>query len=124
MLNDRQRLGQKGETLAARFLKKLGYHIIVRNYRCRTGEIDIIARDGTTLVFIEVKTRASLTFGTPAMAITVKKQRQISRAAENYLAQNHLFDDSARFDVISVFLPVGCKKNQIDHIKNAFDLCT
>ena len=123
MLNKPQRLGQKGEELATLFLQQKDYRIIVRNYRCKIGEIDIIARDQKTLVFVEVKTRSSHSFGSPAMAVTAKKQRQISRTAENYLAQNHLFDDSARFDVIGITLPAD-GKTEIDHIKNAFELYT
>lgn len=123
MLNNRQRLGQKGENLAALFIRDKGYNIIVRNYRCKIGEIDIIAKDNDTLVFIEVKTRSNLAFGSPATAITAKKQRQISRTAQNYLASKHLFNTPARFDVISIILPAG-GENQIELITNAFDLCT
>ena len=123
MLNKPQRLGQKGEELATLFLQQKNYRIIVRNYRCKIGEIDIIASDKKTLVFIEVKTRSSHFFGSPAMAVTTKKQRQISRAAENYLAQNHLFDAPARFDVIGITLPAD-GTTEIDHIENAFELYT
>jgi len=123
LLNKPQRLGQKGEELATLFLQQKDYRIIIRNYRCKIGEIDIIASDEKTLVFIEVKTRSSHSFGSPTMAVTTKKQRQISRTAENYLAQNHLFDTSARFDVIGITLPAD-GKTEIDHIKNAFELYT
>ena len=121
MLNSRQRLGRSGEEKVAGYLQKKGYTILVKNYRCKAGEIDIIARDGAELVFIEVKTRSSLNFGFPAEAVTRRKQRQISRAAQWYLAEQQLFDVPARFDVIAV-LGVDQKDVTIDHINNAFDL--
>ena len=121
MLNSRQRLGQIGEKKVAGYLVQKGYTILVQNYRCKAGEIDIIARDGGELVFIEVKTRSSLSYGSPAEAVTRKKQRQISRAAQWYLAEQKLFDVPARFDVIAV-LGAGQENIQIDHIDNAFDL--
>ncbi len=122
MLNRRQNLGKIGEEIVAVYLKKIGYTILIKNYRCKLGEIDIIARDGTFLVFIEVKTRSGLGYGFPAAAVDARKQRQISRAAQCYLAEQRLFDSPARFDVISV-LPGDGTRPRIDHINNAFDLC-
>jgi len=122
MLNSRQHLGQSGEETVARYLEKKGYTILIKNYRCKIGEIDIIARDGVDLVFIEVKTRSSLAYGSPAAAVTARKQRQISRAAQWYLAEQQLFDSPARFDVISI-LRGETYQQQIEHINNAFDLC-
>lgn len=122
MLNSRQRLGQCGEKTVVRYLEKNGYTILTKNYRCKIGEIDIIARDGADLVFIEVKTRSGLGYGSPAAAVTLRKQRQITRAAQWYLAEQRLFDVPARFDVISV-LYGETNRQQIDHINNAFDLC-
>ncbi len=122
MLNSRQRLGQSGEEAVAGYLEKNGYTILIKNYRCKIGEIDIIARDGVDLVFIEVKTRSSLAYGSPAAAVTPRKQRQITRAAQWYLAEQQLFDCPARFDVISV-LRGETNLQQIEHINNAFDLC-
>ncbi len=121
MLNIRQRLGLCGEEIVADYLTQKGYTIVVKNYRCKAGEIDIIARDGAELVFIEVKTRSSLSFGSPAEAVTPRKQRQISRAAQWYLAEQQLFDVPARFDVIAV-LGADRKNMAIDHIDNAFGL--
>jgi len=122
MLNRRQRLGQGGEQHVARYLKKKGYRIVAKNYRCKLGEIDIIARDGDELVFIEVKTRSGLSHGSPAAAVNFRKQRQISRTAQWYLTERTLFDSPARFDVISVlFNDAG--QQTIEHISNAFDLC-
>lgn len=122
MLNRRQRLGNKGEDAVARYLKKKGYKILIKNYRCKLGEIDLIAQDGADLVFIEVKTRSGLGYGSPAAAVNAKKQRQICRTAQYYLAEYRLFDTPARFDVISVLLDAA-KDYRIDQIKNAFDLC-
>lgn len=122
MLNSRQRLGQSGEETVVRYLENNGYTILIKNYRCKVGEIDIIARDGADLVFIEVKTRSGLGYGSPAASVTTRKQRQITRAAQWYLAEQRLFDIPARFDVISV-LGGEADRQQIDHIINAFDLC-
>jgi putative endonuclease len=118
---DNRALGQQGEEIAAAYLKGLRFKILDRNFRCKGGEVDIIARDGKTLVFVEVKTRRNLSFGPPQLAVTPFKQRQISKAALTWLAKNKMFGASARFDVISILLP----ENQdpvIDHIRNAFDL--
>jgi putative endonuclease len=122
MLNSRQRLGQSGEETVVRYLEKKGYTILAKNYRCKVGEIDIIAGDNADLVFIEVKTRSGLGYGHPAAAVTSRKQRQIARAAQWYLAEKQLFDTPARFDVISV-LCGDANRYRIDHIINAFDLC-
>jgi putative endonuclease len=122
MLNSRQRLGKSGEETVADFLNKKGYTILVKNYRCKVGEIDIIAKNGPVLVFIEVKTRSGLGYGSPAEAVTPRKQRQISRAAQWYLAEQQLLDVPARFDVITV-LGVDPACGRIEHIDNAFDLC-
>jgi len=122
MLNSRQNLGQSGEDIAADFLSKKGYAILLRNYRCRYGEIDIIARKDEVLVFIEVKTRTDETFGSPAAAVTFRKQRQISKTAQYYLAERNLFDASARFDVVSIILNPG-QRTLIEIIPDAFDLC-
>lgn len=121
MLNSRQQLGLRGEEKVADYLQKKGYTILVKNYRCKAGEIDIIARDGEELVFIEVKTRSSLRFGSPAEAVTPRKQRQITRTAQWYLSERQLFDVPARFDVITV-LGADQANATIDHIDNAFGL--
>ncbi len=122
MLNHRQRLGKSGEKTVARYLETKGYKILAKNYRCKLGEVDIIARDGQVLVFIEVKTRSGLGYGSPAAAVDRRKQQQISRTAQYYLAEQKLFDSPARFDVVSVLCD-HAKHQTIDHIHNAFDLC-
>jgi len=122
MLNSRQNLGQSGEDIAVEFLGKNGYRVLTRNYRCRLGEIDIIAKEGDTLVFIEVKTRKGEAYGSPAAAVTSKKQRQISRTAQYYLAEHNLFDAAARFDVVSLVISPD-QRTHIEIIADAFDLC-
>lgn len=116
-----QRVGAEGEELAAAFLKRAGYRIVERNFRCKGGEADIVARDGKTLVFVEVKTRRSMTYGPPQLAVTSFKQRQISKAALTWLAKNRLQDAPARFDVVAVMLHAD-GTHRIEHIVNAFDL--
>jgi len=114
-------LGRSGEELAADFLRKNGYKVLERNYKTKLGEIDIIACEKDTYVFIEVKTRNSDRFGLPSEAVSLRKQRQISKAALNFLKINDLLGRKARFDVVSViFLEDGRQK--LDLIKNAFEL--
>ena len=114
-------LGVRGEGIAVAYLKERRFEIIERNYRCKGGEVDIIARDGKTYVFVEVKTRRNALFGSPQEAVTAFKQRQISKAALTWLAKKRLYEAPARFDVIAVVL-CGATMPQIEHIPNAFDL--
>jgi putative endonuclease len=114
-------LGRTGEDLAAAFLQKAGYTILIRNYRQKCGEIDIIAEEKGTLVFVEVKTRNNMTFGSPFAAITEKKQRQIGRVAQDYLTRHKLFNRPARFDVVSVLMDKD-RPPVIELLSNAFDL--
>lgn len=114
-------LGKEGEDLAAKLLKKDGYKIKERNYRSPAGEIDIIATDGDTLVFVEVKTRSNKSFGRPEEAVNVRKQQQIIKAAMHYLQQSvKLEERPARFDVVSVSAEEKAMSGNI--IKNAFEL--
>lgn len=115
--------GNLGEEIAANFLTARGYRILERNFRCKGGEVDIIARDpeDRSLVFIEVKARRGLTYGVPQLAVTPFKQRQISKAALTWLSQNRLHDTNARFDVIAILLHTGAAHG-IEHIRNAFEL--
>lgn len=114
-------LGKSGEQMAIRFLRKKRYRVLEINYRTSRGEIDIIARIGHVLVFIEVKTRKSDFLESPLTAVTIKKQRQISMVAQEYLSSNNLFDSEARFDVIAIELKDGVPPH-IEHIENAFEL--
>ena len=101
-------------------MKKRGYRIIENNYVCKMGEMDIIAREKDTLVFIEVKTRTSTEFGPPQLAVNLSKQRQLSKVALNYLKEKHLEDPKARFDVVAILLEQ--QGEAIELIKDAFDL--
>lgn len=122
--HDPHLLGQEGERLAANYLAKNGYRIIERNYRYHRNEIDIIARDGPTLCFVEVKTRLSSAKGHPAEAVTLKKQHEIIKAAQAYLAfcTNEVCD--CRFDVIAIRVQSMEEKQissfVIDHYTDAF----
>ncbi len=120
MLNRQQEFGRDAEALALRRLKKSGYKIIARNYRTRVGEIDIIARDGETIAFVEVKARQSTRYGTPKLAVTPAKQRKISMAALHYLKATGQIGAKARFDVVSV--AAAAYRPQIEIVKNAFEL--
>ena len=111
-------LGERGENIAARFLRDLGYKIILRNFRCNLGEIDIVARDGETLVFVEVKTR-SYDDPSPEDQVSEHKQHQLTKAGKFYLSRYGAPRPPARFDVVSVVWPEN-QEPQIRHIKSAF----
>lgn len=118
---DNLTIGARGEDLAAAFLHDRRYAILERNFRCKGGEVDIVARDGKTLVFVEVKTRRNESYGVPQLAVTPFKQRQISKAALTWLAKHRLAESAARFDVIAIMLRDPAAP-EIEHIRNAFDL--
>lgn len=120
MFNLKQKFGKFGEDLVARRLKKSGYQVLCRNYRTRFGEIDIIAKDADTVVFVEVKSRRTATYGNPKYSITRAKQEKISKTALYYLKTNDLFNCRARFDVVIVITGQG--EPSIEIIKNAFEL--
>ena len=112
--------GKFGEDRAVGFLKKNGYTVIARNYRCRVGEIDIIAEKDEYLVFVEVKTRKNDRFGQAREFVTYSKQQKIRRTAQLYLAL-HETDKQPRFDVIEVYIPGGIFGGvTIHHLENAF----
>lgn len=116
----RIRTGKRGEDAAIARLQEAGYRIITRNYRCLYGEMDIIAQDGDTLVFIEVKSRRSERFGPPQEAVGAEKQKKLSRISMHYIQQQGIEACRARFDVIAVRIsPQG---TAVDIIRNAFDL--
>lgn len=98
----RQRLGMNGETLACDELEKLGYRIIERRYRTRFGEIDVVADDGGTVVFVEVKTKTDSSFSDPVEAVTAQKQRRLVSMAEQYAALHRLDNTPCRFDVVGI----------------------
>jgi putative endonuclease len=120
MLNRHQRYGEAGEALAARLLRKRGYTILATNYRTRLGEIDIIAREGDTIVFVEVKARRSLHFGNPKWAVTPQKRRKLSLAALCYLKAMGQSRSKARFDVVAI--QSTAPQPEVEIIRNAFEL--
>jgi putative endonuclease len=115
----RVRLGKTGEDLACRELERRGYVIVARRFRIRRGELDIIARDGPTLVFIEVKARSSHAFGAAAEAVTVRKRRTMMVIARYFMSRYRLTGCPCRFDVVSIHL--GCEHPEIEVLQNAFD---
>jgi putative endonuclease len=120
MLNPFQRFGRRAEELAARHLKENGYKILQKNYRTRSGEIDLIALDGEVLVFVEVKARRSERFGTPKEALSIQKQRKIVLTARHYLKESGKQEVRVRFDMVSILMTGSVPA--IEVVKNAFDI--
>ncbi|HSW44863.1 MAG TPA: YraN family protein [Phycisphaerae bacterium] len=118
-MNDLAKLGQAGEKQAERFLKKQGYRIVTRNYGCAGGELDIVALDGKTIVFIEVKTRSSADHADPQDAVTPVKQQRVINAAKTFIQHTHSQDRAYRFDVVAITLDDD-KPAKIELFKNAF----
>lgn len=116
----RGELGRRGEDVAAEFLRARHYRIVARNYRCRAGEIDLIAEDGGTLVFVEVRSRTGDRCGTPLESVDPRKQARVARVARHFLAGSGLAERDARFDVIGVRFdadPPG-----VEHVAGAFEV--
>lgn len=113
-------LGNRGERLAVRHLKRLGYRVVARQSRSRIGEIDVIALDGECIVFVEVKTRSSHAAGHPAEAVTFAKRAQLTRAALAWLKSRGLLDRRARFDVVAITWREGTAP-VLEHFQNAFE---
>jgi putative endonuclease len=116
----RIRTGKKGEEIAVRHLQKLGYRIMERNYRCPLGEIDIVARDNNTIVFVEVKSRKTEEFGDPELAVGKMKQRKLTLISLYYLAQKNDSQVEARFDVVAVKMLRD--RTEVKLIRDAFEL--
>jgi putative endonuclease len=114
-------LGYLGERAAEKFLKRKGYKIVARGQRLRGGELDLVAVDGRTVVFVEVKTRRSNEAGTPAEAIDARKERHMTRAAMAFIKRHSLEGYSCRFDVVAVTWPEQGKEPRIEYIANAFE---
>ncbi len=120
-MNAHIQLGKRGEDLAARFLRKSGYKVLYRNFRApKGGEVDIVCRDGKTLVFVEVKTRTSLDFGAPAEAVKLKKQRLITRGGLAWLRMLDNPDIVFRFDIAEVVIDDDVPRVSV--IREAFPL--
>jgi len=118
----RRTTGIKGEEEAARFLTRSGYAILDRNVRTRAGEIDLVAREGKTLVFVEVKTRRDLEGDPPQAAVHTRKQNRLAKLAYGYLKQKRIRQTPCRFDVVSVIINDEGGVKAIRHIPNAFSV--
>ena len=116
---DRRAYGNEAEAMAARFLEDQGYRIRARNFRCRYGELDVVAEQGDTVCFVEVRMRSSAVWGDPSHTVSFAKQRKVVKAALHYLLVHRLRDRMIRFDVISV---VGRgERATVEHLPGAFD---
>ncbi len=110
-------LGDRGEREAARHLRRQGIRVLTRGYATRQGEVDLICREGPTLVFVEVKSRKQ---GDPAEAVTPEKQRRLTLAALHFLKKHDLLETPSRFDVVAVVWPGGPRPASIEHFRDAF----
>jgi putative endonuclease len=120
MTRARLQTGREGGEIAVRYLRENGYLVLERNFRCPLGEMDIIARHGDVLVFVEVRSRRSEGYGEPIESIGVVKQKKLSRIALYYIQKHHLQGRKARFDVLGVKIQPG--GNKIDLVRDAFDV--
>jgi putative endonuclease len=118
-LSSTRTFGDRGERAAEAHLRGARYVILERNYACKLGEVDLVALDGDTVVFVEVKSRSGVAFGTPFDAVTRRKRRQITRVAQHYLLRKRLTDRAVRFDVVGVWAENGELRCEL--IRNAFD---
>ncbi len=116
----RRIIGRRGEDRAAQYLRRRGYRILARNWRCRLGEIDLIALDGDTLVFVEVKTRRGDVFGAPELAVTPRKQRQLTKAALSFIMSRKLGHLPGRFDVVAI--RHTAQGEEITYLPGAFEV--
>ena len=125
MSDGRKTTGSRGELLAAGYLRRQGYAILRTNWRCRRGEIDIIARDGATLVFVEVRTRRSANLGSPEESVTPAKQRRLAELAQTYLqwceAAGKAWPDPWRIDVIAIRAGAAGTAEHLNHLMNAVE---
>ncbi len=119
MGDHRRRLGRRGEEIAAAYLQQQGYFILARNWRCPAGELDIVAREGETLAFVEVRTRRGDRYGTPEESITPAKQAKLVELAQTYLQENGLADENWRIDVVAVEMDRRGRVKRLNLIRNA-----
>ncbi len=115
---EKQIIGNRGEDIACEYLIKNGYRIVVRNFRIKGGELDIIARHRDELIFFEVKTRGQRSFGYPEEAVTIHKMKRITRAIKYYLCKTSIKNIYIRFDIISVELQNNQQDTKVVHLKN------
>jgi putative endonuclease len=119
-MNERGELGRRGEAVAEGFLRDRRYTIVARNFRCRAGEIDLVALDGPTLVFVEVRSRNGAGMGTPLESVDGRKQAQVARVARYFLAARGWMERDARFDVIGIRF--DREPPAVEHVQNAFEM--
>jgi putative endonuclease len=117
----RRWFGSRSERAAARFLKRLGYRILARNFSCVFGEIDLIALDGDCIVFVEVRSTEHANTTRPALSVDRDKQARLTRLALHFLKRKRLLGHSARFDVLAVGWPSGTREPTMAHYPNAFE---
>lgn len=117
----RRWFGSRSERAASRFLKKLGYRVLVRNYTCPLGELDLIALDGNCIVFVEVRSTETAEPSRPAASVDEAKQRRLTRLALHFLQKKKLLNHAARFDVLAVRWPANQVEPEIVHHRNAFE---
>ena len=121
MTSSRQDSGQRGEAVAAAFLRRRGFRILERNYRLRGGELDLICQKGATVVFVEVRARANLAFGHPVESITAAKRRHLLRAALVYLKMKHWEERPFRFDLVAILWDQRDRPKEIIHLENCLE---
>jgi putative endonuclease len=119
-MDARQELGKRGEDLACAELEKLGYVVMDRRFRTRRGELDIVARDGNVLVFVEVRARSGSRYGTPFESVTWQKRQRLSHMAASYLSIKRVTTMACRFDVVSIVEERGT--HTIELVRGAFDM--
>jgi putative endonuclease len=117
----RRWFGSRSERAAARFLRRAGYRILARNYSSRLGELDLVALDGRTIVFVEVRSTEDEDVSRPAESVDATKQERLTRLALDYLSRYRLLGQSARFDVLAISWPPGRREPVIEHHRLAFE---
>ena len=120
MQTHKQILGQEGERIAESYLRKKGYRVVERNYRCPVGELDLILLDRRVVVFVEVKTRSDDRFGAPLESVGPRKQQKMIKTALFFLSRHRLHNRDARFDVIGISWKG--RERLVEHIQNAFEI--
>lgn len=113
-------LGRRGEVVAETFLRTRNYTIVARNYRCRAGEIDLVALDGATVVFVEVRSRRGTLAGTPLESVDGRKQAKVAQVARHFVAARGWHERDARFDVVGV--QFDAEPPAVEHVQGAFEL--
>ena len=117
----RRWFGNRAERAAARFLRRQGYRILCQNWSCDFGELDLVTRDGATLVFVEVRSTAQGEMERPAASVDLEKQRRLTKLARAFLKRYHMQEVACRFDVLAISWPARTKEPQIIHFQDAFE---